>query len=69
MNLSEKRKFKLKIHKALRETLFILRNFQNKENLENDEEVENYIKMTKEKFNDIILKIRKEIERDKNDEN
>lgn len=61
MNLSQKRKLKLQLHKALRYSLYLIRNFQNKENLENDEKLEKYVKMTKEKFGDIITKLRNEI--------
>lgn len=62
MNLKQKRKLKLKLHQALRHSLYILRNFEEKENLRNDEELEAYINMTKDNFNDIITKIKKEIE-------
>lgn len=61
MNYKQKRKLKLQIHKARRNSLYFLRNFANKENLEDDEEIEEYIKLTKEKFNDIITNIKNEI--------
>lgn len=64
MNLAQKRKFKLKIHKALRETLYIIRKFERDNNLENDADIEKYVKMTKIKFGDIIAELREEINKE-----
>lgn len=61
MDYYKKRLLKMTLHKALRHSLFLLRDFENRYKLENNEELKQYILLTKDKFYDIINQIKDEL--------